>query len=184
MKNSLIILLSLVLVFSLSSLTLAQEMPGDFKVKAELDFLGSHEDDDVDTGFSLTGEYMFPETSNMQLRGKELAFGAGLTYQLPRALSDNSNREFNFTTLYGTAHYELQQDSYFIGQLGYNMLSGNDNYENQGDVSGGLYYALGMGMNLQDQFDGEILYSVNNGSVGNSDVSYSKLTFGVSYTFE
>lgn len=130
---------------------------------------------DVDGGFTLNGEYMMPYKDNMSV-------GGGLAYQLSRSYTNNAAKEFNFTPLYGLLKYDMEQRTYVMGHLGYNMFAGNDNYKNNAELSGGLYYAAGFGMSM-DKYNGEIVYSVNNGTRGNYEVNYSKLSLSFGYEF-
>ena len=53
---------------------------------------------------------------------------------------------------------------YFVGRLGYNFFFDNTDYCGDPDLSGGIYYALGIGVKPQENIRVQILYSVNNGS--------------------
>jgi opacity protein-like surface antigen len=62
--------------------------------------------------------------------------------------------------------------------------------DNTSDTSGGMYYAVGAGMDLSNNMSAELMYSVNNGeadgfrgSGNNVDVEYSKLTVSLGYQF-
>ena len=179
-KVSLALFLTLVLVVGISAASMAQ-VPGYWDLKGAIDFGGEIDidgvgDDDVDSGFTLVGEYKVPYTS-------QWTFGAGMRYQLDREI-DGSSTDFNFVPFYGLAHYNMQNSPYYLlGHLGYNTFD-IDNYS---DESGGMYYAVGAGMDLARNMSAEVMYSVNNGEAevkgSDEDVEYSKLTVSLGYQF-
>ncbi|MFP4371041.1 MAG: outer membrane beta-barrel protein [Halanaerobium sp.] len=177
-KTALILILAAFLVVGISSASMAQ-VPGYWDIKGAIDFGGEIEidgqsDQDADSGFTLVGEYKVPYTS-------EWTFGGGVRYQLDRE-TDQSKDDFNFVPFYGLAHYNLQNSPYyFLGHLGYNTFD----MDNVGDTSGGMYYALGAGMDLGSNMSAELMYSVNSGEIdtGNEDVDYSKITVSLGYQF-
>ena len=130
---------------------------------------------DVDGGFTLNGEYIIHYKDKM-------SFGGGLGYQLSRTFTNNEAKEVSFMPLYGIFKYDMEEGAYVIGHLGYNTFSGSDDYKDTEELSGGLYYAAGAGIGME-QYNGEIIYSVNNGSRGDYDVSYSKLSLSFGYEF-
>ena len=132
---------------------------------------------DVSSGFTLDGEYVMPAKNNMKV-----SYGGGIAYQFARTYTNDESKEFSFIPFYGLAKYEMQQNSYLVGHLGYNLFNGNTDFEDGDELSGGFYYAAGIGVNME-QYNADLLYSVNNGSKGNADVSYSKvsLSFGMSF---
>ena len=130
---------------------------------------------DVSSGFTLDGEYVMPAKN-------KVSYGGGIAYQLARTYTENENKEFSFIPLYGLAKYEMQQNSYLVGHLGYNLFNGNDAFKDGDELGGGFYYAAGVGVGME-QYNADLLYSVSNGTKGNDDVSYSKLSlsFGMSF---
>ena len=83
-----------------------------------------------------------------------------------------------------TAPYKY---GYAIGQLGYNIFSADNEYDDVlSDIKGGIYYAGGFGF-VYNHVLFEILWSVNQGKgkISNLDidVEYSKYTFSVGYVF-
>ena len=177
-KTALVLILAAFLVVGISSASMAQ-VPGYWDIKGAIDFGGEIEidgqsDEDVGSGFTLVGEYKVPYTS-------EWTFGGGIRYQLDRETEDKKN-DLNFVPFYGLAHYNLQNSPYyFLGHLGYNTFD----MDNVGDTSGGMYYALGAGMDLASNMSAEVMYSVNSGEIdsGSRDVDYSKLTVSLGYQF-
>lgn len=181
-RKILVLLLAAVLVLSLSSASLAQ-VPGYWDIKGAFDFGGDVDidgkttDGDVDTGFTLVGEYKVPYTS-------QWTFGGGVRYQIDREI-DDSGDDINFVPFYALAHYNMQNSPYyFLGHLGYNTFD----MDNTSDTSGGMYYALGAGMDLGTNMSAEVMYSENNGEMDNGygtdqDVEYSKITVSLGYQF-
>jgi len=184
-KIALVLFLALFLVVGVSSASMAQ-VPGYWDIKGAIDFGGEADidgygDTDVESGFTLVGEYKVPYTS-------EWTFGGGVQYQLDRDLDDNGlNDSLNFVPFYALAHYNMQNSPYyFLGHLGYNTFD----MDSTGDTSGGMYYAVGAGMDLASNMSAEVMYSVNNGEAddfhvpgNNVDVEYSKLTVSLGYQF-
>ncbi|MGM0446372.1 MAG: hypothetical protein ACQEQH_08170 [Bacillota bacterium] len=173
---------------------------GEFFVGANYDMGGSMKDEDTsydtDAGFSITGEYVMPFRD-------EMSFGAGVTYQLPRGVDDPTfanTAEFNFIPLYGLVKYDLEEGAHVVGHLGYNLFNGNDDFVGAGELSGGLYYGAGIGINLAqlnnsdqvnlgllNQMNLGLMYSVNSGTytegTDETDLSYSKLSITFNYRF-
>jgi len=136
----------------------------------------NEDENDVNGGFTLNGEYVIPYKNNM-------SYGGGVAYQLSRSFTDNEAKEVNFMPLYGIFKYDMENEAYVIGHLGYNIFSGSDAYKDNEELSGGLYYAAGAGIDMQEKYNGELIYSVNKGTRGNYDVSYSKLSLSFGYEF-
>lgn len=159
------------------------DIMGDLEVSNDLVSIGGF---DVETGFTLIGEYKVPTNAQWTL-------GAGIAYQLDRALDTTGARDFSFTPIYGLAQYNMiESPLYLLGHLGYNMfdLDVNNQPNVNIDHSGGLYYGFGVGVNFgeNNNYVAEGLYSVNNGKVednaGNSaDVEYSKFTISLGMNF-
>ena len=187
-KLSVIVLV--VLFLTVSGSAMAQNQ-GYFEAQIGADVLGNLDvsgggvssDEDTDAGISLTGEYKIP------LENNSWVLGAGLNYQLARAVDASGAEDFNFTSFYGLAQYDLNDTPmYIIGKLGYNTFS-VDNLAIDEDENGGLYYGVGAGFNFgeNDQYVLEGLYSVNNGELEDGidtiDVEYSKFTVAIGMTF-
>ena len=178
-RTVLVLLLAVFLVVGLSSVSMAQ-VPGYWDIKGAIDFGGEididgQDKEDVGSGFTLVGEYKVPYTTNW-------TFGGGVRYQLDREIDDTASNDFNFLPFYGLAHYNMQNSPYyFLGHLGYNSFDSDIS----GDTSGGMYYALGAGMDLARNMSAEVMYSVNSGEIdsGSKDVDYSKITVSLGYQF-
>lgn len=179
-KTVLVLFLSAFLVIGISAASMAQ-IPGYWDIKGAIDFGGEVEvdgqpDSDVDSGFTLVGEYKVPNTA-------QWTFGGGIRYQLDREIENEGATDFNFVPIYALAHYNMQDSPYyFLGHLGYNTFDADDT-----STSGGMYYAVGAGMDLASNMSAEIMYSVNNGEAEienrDRDIKYSKLTVSLGYQF-
>ncbi len=174
MKKTMVVLI--VMALMLFSFNVFAQAQSSWSVKAGLDFgstidIGGVEGD-TEMGYSLIGEYEMPYRQNWNL-------GAGLAYQLDRQREDN-NADFGFTPFYGLAEYRMQDSPlYFLGHLGFASFR----YDDANDTSGGLYYALGGGMDLGQSYEAEVLFTNNSGESDGDDVDYSKITvtFGMRF---
>ncbi|MFH1930930.1 MAG: hypothetical protein ABIN18_04985 [Pseudomonadota bacterium] len=188
-KMTLLVILSAFVVLFTMNDTFAG---GTFKLG--IDLSGDHEvsgyglsgTEDVETGFSLTGE-LFGKISNI------FDIGGGITVQIPRSQEDFEG-DFYFIPLYALIRARIETEKvtpYFIGQLGYNLFEGDSDYKGSGiykaDLEGGLYWGLGAGIIIRKNFLIEVLYSVNNGTAEalgyEFDIEYSKVTLNFGYNF-
>jgi hypothetical protein len=178
MKKTMVVLL--VMAMFLFSFNVFAQAQSSWSVKAGLDFGSTldidNSDYDAGMGYSLIGEFKMPYRQNWNL-------GAGLAYQLDRE-EETNNVDFGFTPFYGLAEYRMQDSPlYFLGHLGYASFRYDDDAY---DTSGGIYYALGAGMDVGESYEAEVLYTNNSGERDDGtaeDVSYSKITvtFGMRF---
>lgn len=169
------VVLSLVL---LGSTVMAK---GTLELKAGFDLGGTLEsettEEDADSGVTITGEYVVPYKDRISL-------GGGFSYQLLRGYDGGNDAKFGFMPFYGLARFNMEDTpAYVVGHLGYNTFTGNDDFKGSSDLDGGLYYGFGLGMKMTDKFNGEFLYSVNNGKFDDEDVKYTKMRLSVGTTF-
>ncbi len=188
MKRLMVVLV--VMALMLFSFNVFAQAQSSWSVKAGIDFgstLEVENEDDVDTemGYSLIGEYKMPYRQSWNL-------GAGLAYQLNRSDDDaDADFDFGFTPFYGLAEYRMEDSPlYFLGHLGYAGMRFEDNNYADTDSSGGLYYALGGGMDFGERYEAEVLYTSNAGEIEYTnetietyEVNYSKITmtFGMRF---
>src|SRR6056297_1932279 len=187
MKKVIVAVLALsLLIFSGSVIAQDYLSQGQWEIKAGIDSSGELENMDIDRGFSIAGEYKFPYTDRWTL-------GGGLAYQMDREVDESGqDGEIGFVPFYGLAQYDMANNPYYlVGHLGFNSFRTNSTFEDDNDVddtSGGLYYALGAGMEFGERYTAEMLYSVNNGEIeyndgDDEDVEYDKFTISVGMKF-
>lgn len=162
----------------------------DIAIMAGADVMGSWEvsgdmegDGDTDTGFFVGGEF---STSITPL----ISLGGGLRYQLQRSDTDATDAKWNFIPLYLLGHVNVPAGLVTIfGALhvGYNLLQGNDDFKGDADLGGGLYYAIGGGVELPMGLQFELLYGVNNGTLEqdgySADFTASQISVSVGFKF-
>jgi len=181
-KLTVLLLVMALLVFSGSALAQNQ---GYFEAKFGLDVMGEIDDEgdtyDVETGYTLTGEYKIPMDAMW-------TYGGGVAFQIDREVDNSAKTEINFTPFYALAQYNLENSqTYLLSRLGFNLFDGST----EGlEYNGGLYYGLGAGFTFgqSNQYVADFIYSVNNGETeddaGNTfDIEYSKVTMSVGMKF-
>lgn len=169
--------------FAGAAVKLGLDLNGNHEFSNEVGNINYSEDMDVDSGISFSGEIFNSQNRNFDI-------GGGITFQLPRTLED-SDAGFNFIPVYGMLRLKLENGSitpYFIGQLGYSLFFGDDDYkEFDADLTGGLYYGLGGGVVVDQKFLIELLYSVSNGTYEvydeDFDVEYSVISLNFGFYF-
>lgn len=174
MKRLMVVLI--VMALMLFSFNVFAQAQSSWSFKAGIDFgstidIGGAEHDSG-MGYSLIGELKMPYRQSWNL-------GAGLAYQLDRE-EETNNSNFGFTPFYGLAEYRMEDSPfYFLGHLGYAGFR----YDLADDTSGGLYYALGGGMDFGESYEAEVLFTGNSGESDGDDVDYSKITvtFGMRF---
>ncbi len=185
-KNFIVLILVLAVAVCFGSPVFA-----DVTLKGGLDMMGSYEisgdgedDGDVDMGFFLGGEF----TTGLS---PLISLGGGLTYQLERQMSDaDGDDAFNFVPIYLLVHLNFPAalvDFFGAAHVGYNLFLANDDFKGEKDLGGGLYYAIGGGVKLPMGLQFELLYAVNNGTVGGTgwevDLAVSQISLSVGLNF-
>ena len=86
---------------------------------------------------------------------------------------------------------DILDSFYFIGQIGYGFFrfSPDEGYEMENkSTENGLYWALGVGLEIMDNFILELIHSFNYGYVNadnhRSDMRYSELSISAGYKFK
>jgi hypothetical protein len=135
----------------------------------------------VEPGISVAGEYLWNFNETLQA-------GAGIEYQLVRNVK-SLDAGFSFIPLYGMvkvkAPLSTDLNTYFTGKVGYNYLSLDERVEGF-DYGGGLYYGLGVGIDLNSKYLLEAEYSVNKGELGyilKQPFDYAKFRLAFGYKF-
>jgi len=162
----------------------------EFIFKIGGDFNGRFKRDGNET---RTGDGVSAAAEYFRYINDYLAFGAGISAQVPRGIQDESGR-FGFAPVYAAVKVRsLPQEPYMygyaVGQIGYNTVYSDKNFA--GDLSGGFYWGGGFGIVYQN-FIFEFLYTLNTGSVnykdvlpggGSVNVDYPKFTFSAGIIF-
>jgi hypothetical protein len=148
------------------------DLAGSHKVSA----MGHSGSMDVNTGVSVGLE--------VGRRSEEMFnFAVGLTYLIPREQVISGSGKFNFMPIYAVGKFRLNEGEesikpILIGNLGYDVLfNGDSNYKGPFSLSGGLYFAGGLRLEI-DQFFLEGLFK----SFGGSAKYDSDTSIDVTYT--
>jgi hypothetical protein len=181
--------LVLIVLLAISMMLIAKPM---YQVNLGIDMGGTHKlsvgssnvDYDSKLGISPSFEVLVPAMPN-------LLVGGGLEYQLGRGLDiDNFDGKFGFIPIYVVGKYAFLKDlpvtPEVIANIGYDMLTGNDDYKGDGTLGGGLCYAIGLGVNHPKGYNLQIMYRSFAGALkdGTSvDVTQSNLSFLLGYRF-
>jgi hypothetical protein len=125
-----------------------------------------------------------------------LALGLGINYIFDSKANYGYRDKYGFTNIYFAIKPKMDLDSdsldsfYFIGQIGYGFFrfSPDENFEMENrSIENGLYWALGVGLEIMDHFILELIHSFNYGyvKIGNdrSDMRYSELSINIGYKF-
>jgi len=181
-KISLLSILSAFLVFVAANNSFAGDFGGTIKLGIDLpgDYeISNYESNgtvDVDTGFSISGEFFAKISNNIDL-------GGGITWQVPHSRNDTEG-DFYFVPVYGMIRVRFETGAvapYLIGQLGFNY------FKYGWEENSGLYYGGGAGIIIKKHFLIEALYSVNKGTTIesgiDSDIEYSKVSLNLGYNF-
>lgn len=142
---------------------------------------------DVDPAFSATADFFYYVMP-------QLAVGAGVSYVFNAKIKDAGGAKVGFTNLYAQAKYvfdtgnDIFNNIYPLIQIGYGIT--NLDTDEMDVDSNGLYWGIGVGTTIKENFVFELLYSMTNstfkekGGYGKtSDVKYSTLQMKVGYKF-
>lgn len=159
---------------------------------AEIEFQNQSTDEDTDVGFTpgIEGRY------HLQ---REISLGLGARYQIPRERDEPNADEFSFLPIYGIFQFNIPSTSDvnigLLAHLGYNFFFCDfDNLEKTIGVTkleaeGGFYWGVGARITFGNNLSIEALYNVNYGKITSdqisqdADVTYTKLTLAVGYSF-
>jgi hypothetical protein len=137
------------------------DLSGNHKV--HLTYIGDSASDeyDVDTGISPSIEVM--------ARRDNVLYGAGIEYQLPRSVDFGEDKgKMGFLPVYGVLRIQIPSESgvtpEFVGQLGYNIFTADDDYKGDADLSDGLYWGFGAGLSIQNVIL-QLMYKTNEGGL-------------------
>ncbi len=142
-----------------------------FQMGLGVDFPGTQSQDvesgmaidyDTDLGFSPYVEFLDNVSSH-------LIFGAGIEYQIIRTFSTDLSRApgFGFVPIYFCSKYAILTTGGVTPELqanlGYNFLTGNDEYKAGATLKGGFYLAGGIGIVHESGLTVDLLYKFNRG---------------------
>ncbi|MBO7610628.1 MAG: outer membrane beta-barrel protein [Elusimicrobia bacterium] len=125
----------------------------------------------------------------------ELPVGLGINYQFNSERTKEDDYETGATNIYLTVKPTAKIDSkiftgiYAIGQIGFSLNRGDGRYWAHGKVdSNGLYWGLGAGTEIMNDFIFEFIFSTNNwkydfGGLYHGDIQSTALTFFAGYKF-
>ena len=195
MKKSILTLLLAVILVAPVFASEKKDMEIDVKFGYTLDtnvklYLAEGTDSgSTDQGVILGADFYYYAASN-------LALGLGINYIFDSKASYGYSDKYGFTNIYFTFKPKMDLDSdildsfYFIAQIGYGLFrfSPDEDYvmENQ-STDNGLYWALGVGLEIMNDFILEAIHSFNYGYVNannnRNDMRYSLLAINVGYKF-
>jgi opacity protein-like surface antigen len=153
---------------------------------------GYSQDGDFKTTFSLGADFFYYVE-------EAIAVGAGLEYVVPSE-ADNSDGSLKYgtTNLFVQAKYDFAVENdifnniYPILQLGYGINSASGDMADVVDVKNGLYWGIGVGTTIKENFIVELLYAFNYGKVESKgivpmpdsiDTTYKAFRLKVGYKF-
>ena len=161
-----------------------------FSPKLTMEARGESHDVSFDTAFSLGADffcYVDPKVA--------LGFGLEYAMQSESEKEDGESMKLGSTNLFVQAKYnfDLNDDTintiYPIAQLGYGILSTGGSAADHFDIDNGLYWGIGAGMVIKQNFLVELLYSFNYGSFDvkgapiSGDITYKAFKLKVGYKF-
>ena len=146
--------------------------------------------------YDLGGKYHFEKSSvkgkaNAMEAGAEyryevtpgLELGGGVAYQAHKDVKEYKAEMYDSVPVYATAKYTFDTAApvkpYVKGDLGYSI--------NNNDAKDGVYYGVGAGLNINDNFNVDVMYKENKGKyeIGTKDykTDYRRVSLGVGYNF-
>jgi hypothetical protein len=160
---------------------------GQLSGNQETTYLGATGNDAVDNGYSIAVEGLNKVLPFLQV-------GVGIEYEVGRQQADFPGN-FQYVPIYGVARVPFDIGPiipYAVGRIGYGLFSGDSTYTGGYATTGGLYYAVGGGIDLRfgkASIFAEGTYSADNGSLSISgdtaNIFYTRidLSAGLSITF-
>ena len=162
-----------------------------FSPTLKMEMTGYSYDYDCKTTFSLGADFFYYVE-------KDIAIGAGLEYVVPSEEDESGVGAFKYgtTNLFVQAKYNIAVENdifnniYPLVQLGYGINSFDANIsETEADVENGLYWGIGLGTTIKENFIVELFYSFNYGELKPKtepvtvDTTYKALKLKVGYKF-
>ncbi|MBO7431398.1 MAG: outer membrane beta-barrel protein [Elusimicrobia bacterium] len=191
MKKSLLaVLLAFALVapvFAADEGAMELDIKAGFNVMTNVKIDDFDTDESVDPAFSAGVDFFYYVMP-------ELAIGAGVDYVFNSKVANSGNLKAGWTNLYVQAKYvfetgnDIFNNVYPLLQIGYAILS-TENLEEVDIDSNGLYWGIGVGTTIKENFVFELLYANNKATLGNphgsetADLKYSTLKLKIGYKF-
>ena len=160
-----------------------------FSPTLKMEAMGESESGDLKTTFSLGADFFY-------YVDPKLAIGAGLEYVVPSEVDDSDGElKYGMTNLFVQAKYDfVLEDSainniYPIVQLGYGINSVSGAYADMVDMKNGLYWGIGLGATIKENFIVELMYAFNYGEIEPKeapftvDTTYKAFRLKVGYKF-
>jgi hypothetical protein len=194
-KKLLTAVVAMMCAFSLTASAKTQILArGGVDISGKVTFSnGASVTDDVKTGASVGADIV-------QMLGNTLSLGIGAEWQIPRAISGNTDAKFGFVPVYGTiifypALYKTNTKSdtsavnpYLKGNIGYSFLTSNDTFSSGFDKTADFYWAAGGGVQFNRVFFVEAMYSESKGKIDTPihdlEVKYTKVGISGGYMFD
>ena len=180
------LVLPVVPAFAADEGTMELDIKAGFNVMSKLDVDKMKDIDDMDPAFTAGVDFFYYVMP-------ELAVGAGIQNVFNAKIKDSDDKA-GFVNLYAQAKYVFETGNdvfnnvYPLLQIGYGILSVDSDFVDTD--SNGIYWGIGVGTTIKENFVFELLYSMNNATVKDkglgkitSDVKYSTLQLKVGYKF-
>jgi len=158
---------------------------------------------DIDPGYAIAAEICYDVIPFLSL-------GAGLSYQFRRdgdviiksdstiALEEEltgieyEKGKFGYIPVYAIVKLTPYESKIItprlVGQVGYNLFHGDDNFKGDYLLNGGLVYGAGISLDIYRHYQFEVLYKAHKGGVSHADekffdagYSYISLSLGVNF---
>ncbi len=150
-----------------------------FSPTMKIEVNGYSEDLDFNTTFSLEGDFFYYVE-------KDIAVGAGLEYVFESELDKVGGESVpgglvkaGTTNLFVQAKYDIALNNdvfnniYPIAQLGYGFVSVSGDMSGYLDVKNGLYWGIGLGTTIKENFLVELIYAFNYGEINLEGESFT-----------
>lgn len=179
------LVLPVVPAFAADEGTMELDIKAGFNVMSKVDVDKMKDIDDIDPAFTAGVDFFYYVMP-------ELAVGAGIQNVFNAKIKDSSDK-VGFINLYAQAKYVFETGNdvfnnvYPLLQVGYGILNVDSDFVDSD--SNGIYWGIGVGTTIKENFVFELLYSMNNATVKDkgfgisSDVKYSTLQLKVGYKF-
>ena len=161
-------------------------------INGEASFMGQTIDQDADlkSTVSLGADFFY-------YVDPQIALGFGLEYVIPSEVDEDGagSSKVGTTNLFVQAKYDIALNNdvfnniYPIAQLGYGFVSVSGDMSGYLDVKNGLYWGIGLGTTIKENFLVELFYSFTygkwepEGAPFTIDTTYKALKLKVGYKF-